>query len=357
MPFQPQNLPYPGEADLESKAVLKKAAQANRFLAELKGVVSSIPNETILINTLTLQEAKDSSEVENIITTHDELFQMGSYDALNPAAKEVQDYAIALRAAFTSIRKSGIVRLQDILQVQETLERNNAGFRTQAGTSLKNKRTGELVYMPPQDAQQIQSLMANLVEYINDPSLSDCEPLIKMAIIHFQFESIHPFYDGNGRTGRIVNILYMIIQDLLNLPVLYLSRYIIANKSAYYQNLQAVRDEGEWEAWLLFMLDAVEQTSRQSVQLIWEMKNLMTNYKHRLRTELPKLYSQELLNNLFKHPYTKIEFVVKEVGVSRLTATKYLDQLAEKQFVEKQKRGRTNYYVNSPLCKLLMSNS
>jgi len=353
MPFTLQNLPYPSESTIESRAILKKAALANRYLAELKGVVSSVPNESILIATLTLQEAKDSSEVENIITSHDELYQAGvQADALEPAAKEVQDYATALQAAFQNVRKTGMIRLQDILDIQQTLEGNKAGLRTQAGTELKNQQTGELVYTPPQDAEEIKSLMANLVEYINDSNLSDCDPLVKMAIVHFQFESIHPFYDGNGRTGRIINILYMIIQQLLDLPVLYLSSYIIRNKSDYYRLIQGVRDAQEWEPWLLYMLDGVEQTSRQSVTMIRSIRELMKDCKSRIREELPKIYSQELLNNLFRHPYTKIEFVERELGVSRVTATKYLGQLTEKGFLRRKKKGRTYYFVNVQLYTL-----
>ena len=358
MPFGLQNLPYQGESDVESKEVLKKAALANRYLAELKGVVSSVPNESILIATLTLQEAKDSSEVENIITTHDELYQAGEQaDALQPAAREVQEYATALQAAFRNVRATKMIRLQDIVDIQQTLEGNLAGLRTQSGTALKNQQTGEVVYTPPQDAEQIRALMANLVEYINDPSLSDCDPLVKMAIIHFQFESIHPFYDGNGRTGRILNILYMIIQELLDLPVLYLSSYIIRNKNDYYRLIQRVRDTEEWEPWVLFMLDGVEQTSRQSVSTIRSIRELMKDYKKRMRVELPKIYSQELLNNLFTHPYTKIEFVERDLGVSRLTATKYLNLLTEKGFLQKQKKGRTNYFINSPLYELFVQSS
>jgi len=229
-------------------------------------------------------------------------------------------------------------------------------LRQQAGTTLKDQQTGEVVYTPPQDPGQIQSLMANLTEYINDSELSDNDPLVKMAIIHFQFESIHPFYDGNGRTGRILNILYMITQGLLDLPVLYLSRHTIRNKARYYQLLQAVRDENEWEPWLLFLLEGVEQTARQTIFLINQMKGLIGDAKHRMRAELPKIYRQELLNNIFRHPYTKIEFVMKDLDVTRITATKYLDRLAQKGFLEKQKIGRTNYYINSPLCDLFVRN-
>jgi len=359
MAFTLKTLPIEDEGRLETRAVLKKAAIAHRYLAELKGVASSIPNEAILINTLAMQEAKASSEVENIVTTHDELYKSGLFnDYLNPAAKEVQDYATALKRGFDQVKRLELIRISDILEIQQSLEKNNAGFRKLPGTELKNLQTGEVIYTPPQDPQQVENLMGNLLEYINDARLSDCDPLVKMAIIHFQFESIHPFYDGNGRTGRILNMLYLRTQSLLDLPVLYLSRHIIRNKTTYYQKLQAVRDnqlnDNGWENWLLFMLDGVEQTARQTIELIEEIKVLMMNYKHRIRQNLPKIYSQDLLNNLFRHPYTKIEFVMNDLKVTRLTATKYLSQLVERGLLEKQKVGRSNYYINTPLCDLFV---
>lgn len=239
-------LPLPDIELWETRLVLKKTAEAHRYLAELKGVAASIPNEAILINTFALQEAKDSSEVENIVTTHDELYKANLFEeaVANPAAKEVQDYAFALNRGFETARQSKIIRLSDILAVQQNLEHNTAGLRKLPGTDLKNARTGEVVYTPPQHADDIAVLMENLILFINDDSLCEADPLVKMAIIHHQFESIHPFYDGNGRTGRILNILYLVTQDLLNLPVLYLSRFIIHNKADYYANLQAVRDTG-----------------------------------------------------------------------------------------------------------------
>ncbi len=357
MPYIVNILPIKDEQRLETRAVLKKAASAHRYLAELKGVSASIPNEAILINILTIQEAKDSSAVENIVTTHDDLYKAGLFtDYLNPAAKEVQDYAAALKRGFDQVRRTHLIRQGDILDIQQALEKNNAGLRKLPGTELKNLQTGEVVYTPPQDPRQVEMLIGNLVEYINDDELSDCDPLVKMAIIHFQFESIHPFYDGNGRTGRILNILYLITQGLLDLPVLYLSRHIIRSKADYYQKLQAVRDNDDWESWLVFVLDGVEKTARQTIYLVEQIKLLMMDYKHRIRQELPKIYSQDLLNNLFRHPYTKIEFVVNDLEVTRLTATKYLDQLVEKGLLEKQKVGRSNYYINNPLCDLFARN-
>jgi Fic family protein len=348
-------LPLDNIAELETRPVLKKTAEAHRYLAELKGVAATIPNEAILINTLSLQEAKDSSEIENIVTTHDELYKANlmTEAAVTPAAKEVQDYARALRYGFTVVRQQKLIRLSDILTVQRLLEHNSAGLRRLPGTDLKNARTGEVIYTPPQHPQEIEELMGNLAEYINDDSLCDADSLVKMAIIHHQFESIHPFYDGNGRTGRIFNLLYLVAKDLLNLPVLYLSRYFIRNKAEYYRQLQQVRETGEWEPWLLYMLDGVIDTAQATITLIQRMKELMRQYKHRMREVLPKIYRQELLNNLFNHPYTKIEFVMDDLGVTRITATKYLGQLVENNFLLKAKIGRSNYYINQPLCALL----
>ena len=340
----------------ETRAVLKKATIASRYLAELKGVASTIPNEAILINTLALQEAKHSSEIENIVTTHDELFkaELFSGAGTNPAAKEVQDYATALKKGFVLVRETGLIRLSDLLTIQEAMEKNKAGFRKLPGTELKNTQTGEVVYTPPQHPQDIEYLMNNLAQYINDNALCNADPLVKMAIIHHQFESIHPFYDGNGRTGRILNMLYLVAQGLLDLPILYLSRYLIQTKAEYYQQLQAVRESDEWESWLLYILEGVTQTAQATIELIKQIKILMQNYKQQMRAELPKIYSQELLNNLFNHPYTKIEFVMTDLSVSRLTATKYLDQLVKLGLLKKEKISRSNYYINQPLLALFI---
>ncbi len=347
-------LPFPSES-IETRAVLKQAAEAHRYLAELKGISASIPNEAILINTLSLQEAKDSSAVENIITSQDELFRAELYaNGPAPAAKEVQNYAQALKLGFNRVRQSGLIRLDDVLAIQETMEKNKAGLRKLPGTVLKNQKTGEVVFTPPQRPDEVTALMDNLMQYINDDSLCEIDPLIKMALIHHQFESIHPFYDGNGRTGRIINLLYLVAKDLLDLPVLYLSRYIIQNKANYYSELQHVRTHGEWEAWLLYMLKGVTETARHTIALINQIKVLMQQYHDDIRTQLPKkIYRKELLENLFKHPYTKIEFVMNDLGVTRLTATKYLDSLTQHGFVHKAKIGRSNFYINHALFDLL----
>ncbi len=345
-------LPLP--FDMESKAVLKSLPAAHAALAELKGLASTIPNQTILINTLGLQEAKDSSAIENIITTHDDLYKselnLDAFKSLD--AKEVQNYIEALKHGFALISEKGVLNNRVILEIQEVLEKNNAGFRKLPGTALKNSTTGETVYTPPQDLADIQRLMKNLEQFINDDTLNDYDPIIKMAIIHFQFESIHPFYDGNGRTGRIMNILYLILNKLQTLPILYLSSYIIKNKPDYYRLLQEVRNKNNWEEWLLFMITGVEETSKDTIKLIEEMKRLMAGYKNKLRTNY-KFYSQDLLNNLFKHPYTKIEFVIDDLGVTRLTAANYLNTLAADGLLEKKRIGTANYYINRPLFDLL----
>jgi Fic family protein len=344
----------PLNIDLETEKVLKALITAHAALAELKGISSTIPNQNILINTLGLQEARDSSAIENIITTHDDLYK----SALNleafksPQAKEVQNYISALKKGFELITKTELLTTKSIIQIQEVLEDNTAGFRKLPGTTLKNAATGEIIYTPPQDYEEIINLMANLEKYINDSEMQDIDPLIKMAIIHFQFESIHPFYDGNGRTGRIINILYLILQNLQTLPILYLSHYIIKHKPDYYRYLQKVREENLWEDWILFMIKGVEETSRETIDLIIKIRELMLDYKHRLRVNY-KFYSQDLLNNLFKHPYTKIEFVVNDLGVSRLTAANYLNKLAEDKMLRKEKLGTGNYYINEKLFDLL----
>ncbi len=344
----------PLENDIESKSILKKLSLTHRALAELKGIVSSIPNENILINTLGLQEAKDSSAIENIITTHDDIYKAGlnleGFKSQN--AKEIQNYISALKLGFELIARNKILTNNDIIEIQSELEKNNAGFRKVPGTALKNATTGEIVYTPPQDYNTIRDLMTNLEQFINDEQLSDFDPLVKMAIIHYQFESIHPFYDGNGRTGRIINVLYLVMNDLLDLPILYLSRYIIENKGEYYKLLQEVRETDNFENWVIYLLNGVEQIAKETIILIGKMRELIFEYKNLLRNNY-KFYSQDLLNNLFKHPYTKIEFIEKDLGVSRITAAKYLNQLASDGLLKKERLGTGNYYVNLKLIELL----
>lgn len=355
MPDQLKPLPVPSSIELETPAVLRLAARAHRALAELKGAAATIPNEAILIDTLALQEAKDSSEIEDIITTEDQLFQGDVISGQFPsaAAKEVHHYATALKIGLAHVREQGFLRLDDVLEIQAALEQNRAGLRKLPGTVLKNQNTGEVVYQPPQDPAEIEHLMANFLEHFHRDEPGDPDPLVRMAVLHFQFESIHPFYDGNGRTGRILNLLHLVMHGLLDVPVLYLSRYIVWHKPDYYHGLQAVRERDDWETWVLYMLSAVEETSRETLTKVRGIRDLMQATKQRLRNDLPKIYSQDLLNNLFRHPYTKTEFVERDLGVSRPTAVKYLEALEAAGLLRKTKLRRTNFYINEPLFELL----
>ncbi len=351
-------LPY----DLETKEVLRQLNKANKKLAELKGIARTIPNENILLNTLTLQEAKESSAVENIVTTQDDLYKAGldmRHNVMNASVKEVLNYREAIQRGFILIKKDRLLTINTIKEIQKVLERNSAGFRNVPGTSLK-RSDGEIVYVPPQDIGSINRDMANLERFINDEDLCGYDPLIKMAIIHHQFESIHPFFDGNGRTGRIINVLYLVLSDLLDLPVLYLSLYITQNKGAYYHLMQAVRDAGnenaeQWEDWILFMLKAVEETAESAMQTVKAISAMMARYKNLLRPLFGKQYRHELLNNLFYHPYTKVEFLEKDMQVQRLTATRYLNKMADAGILQKVKIWRTNYYINTELMNLFVS--
>jgi len=343
----------PPAFDFETKEILKKTITANKFLAELKGVCETIPNKNIIINTLSLQEAKDSSAIENIITTHDEIFKEELFaDYFNNAAtKEVKNYNVALRKGVSLLEEHNFLTVNMIIKIQGELDKHKTGLRKIPGTELKNALNGETVYIPPQNHERIKQLMYNLESFMNDDTLLAIDPLIKMAILHFQFESIHPFYDGNGRTGRIINILYLIQKQLLDIPVLYLSRYIIRTKSDYYRLIQDVRDNNEWESWILYILKGVEEISKETILLVKEIKSLMLEYKHAIRNKY-KFYSQDLLNNLFYHPYTKIEFLTRDLRIGRKTAAGYLDQLAEDGFLKKEKMGKFNFYINVPLFKL-----
>ena len=337
----------------ETPEILKKMAAASRRLAELKGAAGTIPRQSILVNTLSMQEAKDSSEIENIVTTHDEIFQddLSPGSSLNAAAKEVLRYREALWSGFKVVRENQRLTMNTILDIQLALVKNNAGFRKLPGTALRDG-SGAVVYMPPQDHAIIERAMGDLERFINEDDLYDADPLIKMALIHHQFEAIHPFYDGNGRTGRIINVLYLVKQGLLGSPVLYLSRYIVRTKADYYRLLQSVRTGDTWEEWVLYMLTAVEETAIQAMGTIEAIRQALLDYKHRIRAN-HRFYSQDLINNLFNHPYTKIEFVMRDLKVSRLTATKYLNALTRSGFLQLRKIGRTNYYINPVLTSIL----
>ncbi|MDD6850724.1 MAG: Fic/DOC family N-terminal domain-containing protein [Bacteroidales bacterium] len=341
---------------------MRQVTKSNRRLAELKGVALTIPNENILLSSLVLQEALDSSAVENIVTTSDELYRAEldiKGGLTNAATKEVLNYREAVQVGFDMVRRNRLLTLNDIKQIQKTLEHNNAGFRTVPGTKLKSSK-GEVVYIPPQSGEDVARYMSNLEQYINDPEIHDIDPLIKMAIIHHQFESIHPFYDGNGRTGRILAILYLVVNDLLDLPILYLSRYITHNKGEYYRLIQRIRDNApdnaeDWEKWILFILKGVEETAIETIRLVKSISALMAKYKNILKPLFGKQYKHELLNNLFFHPYTKIEFMERDMSVQRKTAAKYLDTIvSETGLLQKQKLGRSNYYINTELMELFI---
>ncbi len=347
--------------EIETKEILKQLSKSRSALAELKGFARVIPNEAILISTLTLQEAKDSSAVENIVTTHDELYKadLNAKDYIVSAStKEVLNYREAIQIGFSLVRAKGLLTNSVLKQIQERLEGNRAGFRTTSGTTLKDSQ-GNVVYTPPQDSDTINNLMTNLERFINDEGMADLDPLIKIAIIHHQFESIHPFYDGNGRTGRIMVILYLVANGLLDLPILYLSRYITHNKGDYYRLLQAIRDKEEnieeWHNWILFILKGIEETSLNTIKMIRAIDGLMREYKGVLRPLFGKQYKHELLNNLFFHPYTKIEFIQRDMQVARNTASKYLDMIVKTGLVEKVKVGKSNYYFNTKLIDLFLN--
>jgi Fic family protein len=344
--------------NLETTTVLKKLVEARSNLAELKGLSQTIPNQQVLINTLSLQEAKDSSEIENIIATNDEVFSAATNisDYGKPAAaKEVIRYSQALQAGFLGLKERGSISRSIVLEIQEIIEQNQAGFRKLPGTSLVNNSTGVVVYIPP-EPQYIDDLMDNLLKIINDPIAWKVDPLIKMSVLHYQFESIHPFYEGNGRTGRILNILYLINEGLLDMPVLYLSRFINKNKDRYYALLQGIREQNAWEQWVLYILEGVTETAKITCHMVTAIRDAMQKYKYIIRKNHPKVYSQDLINNLFYFPYTKIEFLQKDLKVSYLTARKYLEMLDDDGLLKKTTIKRTSFYVNKALMEIL-SNS
>ncbi|MGM9779414.1 MAG: Fic family protein [Prevotella sp.] len=349
--------------DLETKEVLKQVNRSNKKLAELKGVAKTIPNERILISCLTLQEAKDSSAIENIVTTQDDLYQAGLGNQsiiVSAAAKEVLRYREAISHGFILLKKNNLLTINVIKDIQRVLVENNEGFRTVPGTSLKSSVDGRIVYTPPQDIDTINRTMSNLEQFVNDDKLCDYDPLVKMAIIHHQFESIHPFGDGNGRTGRIMNILYLIQTEILDLPILYLSRFITHHKAEYYRLLQAIRDKQgdnfkEWEEWILFILKGIEETADFTIDMVKGISTLMVSFKTKIRPAFGKKYKHDLLNNLFFHPYTKIEFLMNDLTVSRPTAAKYLEDLTSMGLLEKVKMGKENYFINTELVNLFMN--
>ena len=349
--FIPSKLPL--KKDIETKEILRATITAHKTLAELKGIANSLPNQKIVINTLVLQEAKDSSEIENIITTYDEIYRSDISDSfINSDIKEVQNYKNALYLGFDIIKTKKFLTINHIKEIQSTLEKNDAGFRKQSGTVLKNPTTGEIKLIPPQNPKDIEELMTNLVDYINDSSLEDFDSLVKMAIIHYQFESIHPFYDGNGRTGRIINILYLVLENLLDVPILYLSRYIIKNKADYYKLLNDVSFNDGLNNWILFILKGIDEISKETIKTIKNIENLMNETKNIIIEQKPKIYSKDLLEALFYHPYTKRAFIEEQLNVSRPTATNYLNDLEKLGILSSKKIGKEVFYVHNKLFEL-----
>lgn len=349
----------PPRQNLETSRVLKAAIAANRELAQLKGFCSLLPNESILLNSIILQEARASSEIENIITTHDDLYRalVVDYQSIEPTTKEVLNYRSAIWKGFELFKKSEALTTNLIVAIQEELEGNNAGIRTLPGTALVNDATGETIFTPPDNETTIRRLLANLEEYLNT-EIHPVDPLIRMAIAHYQFESIHPFYDGNGRTGRILNVLYLVKEGLLDSPILYLSRNIIRDKGMYYRLLQEIRTRDAWEEWVVYVLGLVEGTAKDTLETIRQIVELMDKTIEYTRQKLPKTsYSKELIEAVFAQPYTKIEHLVQRGIAERRTASKYLQQLEELQILTSTKEWKQKIYINRQLVDLLKQRS
>lgn len=344
----------PNREEVETIKVLRQVSKAATALAELKGIAKTIPNQEMLVNAIVLQEAKDSSEIENIITTQDELYKALTVKNTNitPETKEVVNYRRAIFVGFDIIQKNGLLKVNDIVTIQQELVENAAGVRSTPGTVLKNDKTGEVVYTPPQDKQEILELLSNFIVHYNQNE-QDLNPLINLAILHYQFESIHPFYDGNGRTGRILNILYLILNGLIEIPILYLSSYIIQNKPEYYRLLNQTNKTSRWEEWILFMLKAVESTSIQTIERIGLIRNLLEKTLVKVQKESPKIYQKELVELLFEQPYSKIEFVVNRLKVERKAASRYLKELENIGVLKSYKVGRETLYINKELIEIL----
>jgi len=358
MPFDPA-LPYddlpplPPPADVETRAVLKQALSATRALAELKGAGGLIPDQAILINAIPLQEAKLSSEIENIVTTQDELFRaaLDETAVTDPQTKEVLQYRTALRQGYEALKREKL-SLDMIRQVCGTLRGEPVDFRGEDDqVYIGNRATGRVTYTPPRGGKELLAKLRNLESYLLGSDGPD--PLIRMAVGHYQFEAIHPFTDGNGRTGRILNILYLLHAGLLEIPVLYLSRFIIQNKGDYYRMLRAVTENGTWEPWLLYMLRGVEETSLWTTGRIRAIRELLDATVERCRVALPRVYSKELVELIFRQPYCKIAFLVEAGIAKRQTASVYLQELERIGVLVGEKKGREVVYRHPALVEVL----
>lgn len=352
-----RNLPYndlpplPPAYEIETAAVLKKAISASRAMAELKGMAERMPNQAMLIDSLVLQEARASSEIENILTTNDEIYKAASDDALpaSPEAKEVLRYRQALNHGFRQIKTRPLATGM-FVEIAQLIKEAQFDIRRTPGTRIADGK-GETVYTPPEGEAVIRDKLRELENFMHAEDQLDV--LVKMALMHYQFEAIHPFPDGNGRTGRILNILYLVDKGLLNLPVLYLSRYIIDHKNAYYEGLRRVTEEGLWQDWILYMLDAIEQTSMRTHSQITDILALMESVRERAQREAPGIYSKDLIEQIFKQPYCKIQFLERAGMGTRQTCAKYLRELEKLGILTGQKMGREVYFINSGLFTLL----
>lgn len=343
----------PPKFDFENKEVLKKCIIAHRYLGTLNGIFTQLPNVDILLNNIVLNEAKDSSEIENIVTTLDELYKGNiSEETSNSITKEVLNYKRGLYLGFELIKKKKIITTNIICEIQKKIENNNAGVRKTPGTKLINNRTGKIVYMPPEGEDEIRKLFKNLEDYINIDDEIDF--LIKLAVIHYQFESIHPFYDGNGRTGRILNVLFVVQKELLKYPILFLSHYIFKNKGKFYNLFEEVRNNNKWNEWVIFFLDGIVETSKLTINMVEDIISLQKEINEYCKMKMtPRSYSKELIENLFFQPYTKTELIVQKLDLDRRTASKYLNELVSLGVLRKEKHWKENIYINSKLFDIL----
>jgi len=341
----------PPDVDLESKAIFKKAIAANRELAELKGAGDAIPNQAILVNSIVLQEARLSSEIENIVTTSDELYKAADEDPskVDQPTKEVLHYREALWHGFENL-KTRPLSTNLFIELVGIIKQIDLGIRKVPGTKIADSR-GQIVYTPPEGEALLRELLANLERFMN--AEDGIDPLVKLAVFHYQFEAIHPFTDGNGRTGRIINILYLVEQELLKIPVLYLSHYIIRNKADYYAGLRRVTEQNAWEEWILYMLEAIAATARQTRDKIIRIRDLMNAAQEEARTKAPKIYSKDLIELIFEQPYCKIRFLEQRALAKRQTASVYLKTLEEIGLLQSLKVGREVYFMNMPLLAIL----
>lgn len=349
--------PLPPKAGIETVAILKKTISASRALAELKGAIINLPNPTLFIDTINLQEAQASSAIENIITTQDELFKasIAEMKIENTATKEVIHYKDALWYGFDQLNKRPVLSTNLFIAIMQIIKENRSGIRNTPGTKLTNPATGEVIYTPPEGEEIIREKLKHLEDFIH--AGDGIDPLIKLALIHYQFEAIHPFSDGNGRTGRIIMLLYLKLTGLMELPALYMSNYIINHKNAYYLNLRMVTETGRWEDWIMYILDMVETTATNGRQQILHIEKLMADMSIAIKKKLPKVYSKDLIEVLFKLPYTKRIFL-ERAGLGTLkTVGNYLSELEDAGFLKSEQVGKERLYINLQLMKLLKSQS